>query len=70
MTFKEYMSKPYKIKYYQLKSIVIVTMLSTLLLANVWDRFRNDVVSLHWFWYIVLIVIASIPLFINREYTK
>ena len=53
MTFREYWSRPFKIKYYQLKCIIIVTMLSTLLLVNIWDRFRSDAVSFSWFKYSV-----------------
>jgi len=70
MTLKEYFFKPYKIKYYQLKSIIIVTMLTTLLLVNIWDRLRSDVLSFGWLGYIVLIIIFSIPMFINKEYNK
>ena len=70
MTLKEYFSKPYKIKYYQLKSIIIVTMLTTLLSVNIWDRLRSDALSFGWLWYIVLIIIFSIPLFINKEYNE
>jgi len=45
-------------------------MLTTLLLVNIWDRLRSDVLSFGWLWYIVLIIIFSIPLFINKEYNE
>ena len=70
MKLKDWFSRAYKIKYFQLKSMIIVTMLSTLLLVNIWERFRSDVLSLGWLWYIVLIIIFAIPLFINKEYNE
>ena len=47
------------LKYYEIK-FIIITLLSTLLLINIWPRFRNDVMSVDRYWYVISIAILLI----------
>ncbi len=54
---KEYFEKEYTLKYFEIKGIIIITLLSTLFLIKIWPRFRNDALEFAWYWYVILIVI-------------
>ena len=40
--------------------MIIITLLTTLLLINIWPRFRSDAMSVDWYWYVILIAIFLI----------
>jgi hypothetical protein len=54
---REYFEKKYTLKYFEIKGIIIITLLSTLFLIKIWPRFRNDALEFPWHWYVILIVI-------------
>lgn len=54
---KKYFEKEYTLKYFEIKAILIVTLLSTLFLIKIWPRFRNDALEFPWYWYVILIVL-------------
>jgi len=56
---KEYFEKEYTLKYFEIKSIIIITLLSTLFLIKIWPRFRNDALEFPWYGYVILIVILA-----------
>jgi len=70
MKIRERFEKEYTLKYFEIKGIVIITMLSTLLLVNIWPRFRNDVLEFSWYWHILLIVLFSLILIIWRNHSS
>ena len=43
----------------QRNALIIVTLLSTLLLVNLWPRFRFDAASFPWYGYVILIVLSA-----------
>ena len=57
---KEWFEREYSLKYYEIKCIIIITMLSTFLLVKIWPRLRNDALEFVWYWYVILIVIFSL----------
>ena len=65
---KEYFEEEYTLKYFEIKGIVIVTMLSTLLLINIWPRFRNDVLEFGWYLHMILIAIFLLIWVIWRKH--
>lgn len=67
MNLKKRFHKRITMKVYQMRSMVIITLLATLLLVNVWPRFRSDLLSVPWWVYIILIVLFAIPLFIKPK---
>jgi len=68
MKLRQRLEKDMTFKYFEIKFIIIITLLSTLLLINIWPRFRNDALEFHWFWYLILIVILSIIWIIWKRY--
>jgi amino acid permease len=70
MKLKEWFEREYTLKYYEIKGIVIITLLSTLLLINVWPRFRNDALEFTWYWYVILIVILLITWKMWRKHSS
>jgi len=67
---KELFEREYSLKYYEIKGIIIITMLSTLLLVKIWPRFRNDVLEFAWYGYVILIVIFSLIWFIWKRHSS
>jgi|TARA_Y100000310_G_scaffold144610_1_gene143847 hypothetical protein len=57
---KEYFEKEYTLKYFEIKGMVIITLLSTLFLIKIWPRFRNDALEFTWYWYVILIVVLAV----------
>jgi len=57
-------------KAYERNLIMVITLLSTLLLLNIWPRFRYDALDFPWWGYVSLIVLCAIPLFINNRKRK
>jgi hypothetical protein len=60
MKIKELFERKYTLKYYEIKGIIIITLISTLLLVNIWPRFLSDVLEVSWYFYVILIVILLI----------
>ena len=52
---KELFEKEYTLKYFEIKAIIIITLLSTLFLIKIWPRFRNDALEFAWYLYVILI---------------
>jgi hypothetical protein len=67
---KEYFEKKYTLRYFEIKSMIIITLLSTLFLVNVWPRFRNDVLEFPWYGYVILIAILAIIWIIWRNHAS
>jgi len=57
-------------KVYERQCMIIITLLSTLLLLNIWPRFRSDVLLVPWYAYVILIIIFLIPLLIKKNKKK
>lgn len=60
MGLKERFQRKITMKVYERQCLVIITVLATLLLFNIWPRFRSDAMSVDWYWYVILIVIFLI----------
>ncbi len=60
---KERFQRKIKMTVLQRQSIIIITMLVTLLAVTNWQRLYNDASEARWYVYLILIAIASIPLF-------
>lgn len=63
MGIKERFQRVITMTVLQMQSILIVTLLSTLCLLKVWQRFLNDAMSVEWYVYLILIFIFAIPLY-------
>ncbi len=50
-------------KWYDISLIKGATFFFTLMLITVWGGFRNAVMSIDWYWFLVLAVACSIPIF-------
>ena len=70
MKLKERWNKKITMKRYHMRCMIIITLLATLLLINIWSRFRYDALSIPWYVYVILIVIFSIPFFIKKKRKK
>ncbi len=70
MKLKERWNKKITMKIYQMRLGIIITLLTTLLLINIWPRFRYDVLSLPWYVYIILIALFLIPLLRGNKKKK
>ena len=62
MKIKERFQRKISMTVLQRQCLIIVTLLSTLLLINVWPRFRTDAMSLDWYVYLILIIVFLIPI--------
>jgi len=60
MKIKELLGRKYTLKRYELNGIIIITLLSSFLLINIWPRFLSDVLEVSWYVYVILIVILLI----------
>ena len=60
MGLKERFQRKITMKVYERQCMIIITLLTTLLLINIWPRFRSDAMSVDWYWYVILIVIFLI----------
>jgi hypothetical protein len=67
MNLKEWFEMDMDFKYFELKFIVIITLISTLFLVNIWPRFRDDVIEFSWLGYLIIIAIVSIIWIIWRK---
>jgi len=70
MKLKERWNRKITMKIYHMRCMIIITLLATLLLINIWPRFRYDALSIPWYVYVILIIIFSIPFFINKRRKK
>ena len=70
MKLKEFVNRKITMRSYERNLIIVITLLSTLLLLNIWPRFRYDALSVPWYAYVILIVLFAIPLFINNMKRK
>ena len=70
MNLKKLVNRKITMKAYERNLIIVITLMSTLLLLNIWSRFRYDALSVPWYIYVILIVLFSIPLFINKRKKK
>jgi len=52
-----------KIKWYDFSLLKLTVFFFTLFLISVWSGFRNLVLSISWYWYLIIAVILAIPLF-------
>ena len=62
MNIRERLQRKVSMTVLQRQCLIIVTLLSTLLLASVWPRFRNDALSFGWLGYVILIALFLTPL--------
>lgn len=53
----------------QRQCMIIVTLLSTLCLLELWPRFHDDAMSVEWYVYLIMIIIFAIPLFKKNKTT-
>jgi len=60
MKLKQRLEMDMTFKYFEIKFIIIITLLSTLFLINIWPRFRNDTLEFPWYGILLLIVICLI----------
>ncbi len=65
MAMKDRFRKEVRMSVLQRQCMMIVTMLSTLFLISIWPRFLADALSVNWAVYLVLIGVASVPLFMR-----
>ena len=63
MWLKNRFQKKITMTVYERQYMIIVTLLFTLFLINIWPRFRSDALSVEWYWYLVLVFIFSVPLY-------
>ena len=63
MGIKKRLQRKIVIQWYELSLIIIVVLFSTLLLITAWPRFRSDVMSIEWYWYLIFTIIFLIPLY-------
>lgn len=70
MKLKELVNRKITMKAYERNCIIIITLLGTLLLLNLWPRFRYDALSVPWYVYVILIVLFAIPLLIKKNKKK
>ena len=68
MNLKQWLEMDMTFKYFEIKFIIIITLLLTLLLINIWPRFRNDALEFGWYGYLILIAIISIIWIIWKKY--
>jgi hypothetical protein len=52
-----------KMKWYDFSLLKGATFFFTLFLITVWDAFRNLVLSFDWYWYLIIAILLSIPIF-------
>jgi len=62
MTSKKFFKKEWTLKWYELDSVIITTILSTLLLLTIWTRFLNDSMSVPWYAYLIIVILFSLPI--------
>ena len=62
MTNQKFFQKKYTLTWLELDSTIITTILTTILLLNIWPRFQTDATTIPYYAYIILIPIFSIPL--------
>lgn len=70
MKLKELVNRKITMRAYERNCIIIITLLGTLLLLNLWPRFRYDALSVPWYVYVILIVLFAIPLLIKKNKKK
>jgi hypothetical protein len=51
-----------KMKWYDVALLKITVMFMTLFLITAWTGFREFVLSIAWYWYLIIAVIMMIPL--------
>lgn len=70
MKLKEFVNRKITMRAYERNLIIVITLLSTLLLLNIWPRFRYDALSFPLYAYVILIIIFAIPLLIKKNKKK
>ena len=63
MGLKERLQKKIAMTVMERQCTVILSILGTILLFNIWPRFRADALSLDWKVYGILIIVFAIPFF-------
>ena len=61
MNIKQWIQGEITIKPYHANFLIISGMMFILLLYTVWPRFRNDAMSIDWYWYLILMIIFGVP---------
>ncbi|MFC1691600.1 hypothetical protein ACFL0W_05465 [Nanoarchaeota archaeon] len=51
-----------KMKWYDISLTKLSVFFATLMLITVWPGFRNLVLSIAWYWYLIAMIIVMIPL--------
>ena len=51
-----------KMKWYDVSLLKGTVLFSTLFLITAWAGFRNLVLGIEWYWYLIIAVILAIPL--------
>ncbi|MFC1697419.1 hypothetical protein ACFL1H_03740 [Nanoarchaeota archaeon] len=54
-----------KMKWYDISIIKATVFFATLFLVTVWPAFRTLVLSIAWYWYLIIAVILMIPTLIK-----
>jgi hypothetical protein len=54
-----------KMKWYDMSLTKMSVMFFTLFLITIWDAFRVFVLSIEWYWYLVLFVLFALPVMIK-----
>ena len=70
MNLKKLVNRKITMRSYERNLIIVITLLSTLLLLNIWPRFRYDALSVPWYAYVILIVLFTIPFLIKKRKKK
>jgi len=60
MKIKEWFEREYVLKYYEIKGIIILAILSTLLLISIWPNYNYNALESNWLFLVILIVIFLI----------
>ena len=58
-----------RMKWYDISLIKLSVFFSTLFLITIWAGFRNLVLGVEWYWYLIISVILMIPIF-KKMYFK
>lgn len=51
-----------KMKWYDISLVKLSVFFGTLFLITVWPAFRNLVLGIAWYWYLIIMIIFMIPL--------
>jgi len=64
MNFFDWLNKDVKkMKWYDISLIKLTVVFSTLFVITAWAGFRNVVLSVAWYWYLIIAIVLMIPIF-------